>query len=149
MRAVAQRVIRASVTVGDARVGAIDHGLLVYLGVGRHDHALDVASIVEKVSTLRVYEGDSGKMERSVIEAGGSVLVVSQFTLYGDVRHGRRPSFTAAAEPSRAEELYLAVVAGLREVGLKVETGRFRATMVVHADVDGPVTILIDTQKTF
>lgn len=144
-----QRVLRASVTVDNGCVGQIERGLLVYLGVGRSDDDRDAAKMVEKISTLRVCEDDHGKMTQSVADVGGSVLLVSQFTLYGDVRRGRRPSFTTAAKPDRAEGLYLAVGAGLRTAGLSVEEGRFGAMMIVHADVDGPVTILIDTEKVF
>lgn len=149
MRAVAQRVVRAHVDVEETRVGAIAHGLLVYLGAGKDDDDRDVTRMVEKIATLRVFEDESGKLSRSVRDVGGAVLVVSQFTLYGDVRRGRRPSFDAAAEPQRAEQLYAAVCAGLRATGLPVETGRFRAMMRVHCEVDGPITILIDTQKVF
>lgn len=149
MRAVAQRVVRAHVDVEGARVGSIEHGLLVYLGAGKHDDDAHVTKMVEKIATLRVFEDDAGKLARSVAEVGGAVLVVSQFTLYGDVRKGRRPSFDAAAEPERAEQLYEAVCAGLRSAGLPVETGRFRAMMRVHCEVDGPITILIDTHKVF
>lgn len=149
MRAVVQCVLRASVTVGQERVGSIGRGLLVYLAVGKDDDSRDVVRMVEKVPHLRVYAGPTGKITHSVMDVGGSVLLVPQFTLYGDVRGGRRPSFTGAAEPAHAQQLYLAVGAGLRAAGVGVEGGRFRATMVVSADVDGPVTILVDTRKTF
>lgn len=149
MRAVVQRVVRASVVVNEEVVGAIDDGLLVYLGVGKEDDKASCETMVEKIATLRIFADDSDKMMKSVLDTGGSVLVVSQFTLYGDVRRGRRPSFDSAAHPTRAEELYLAACAGLRDRGLRVETGRFRAMMVVRADVDGPITILIDTAKAF
>ena len=154
MRAVAQRVTRASVVV-DAHtdhavtVGAIAHGLLVYLGVGADDTPADVATMAEKLATLRIFEDDDGKMSRSVTDIAGAVLVVSQFTLFGDVRSGRRPSFITAAPPALAEALYEAVCAVLRSRPLPVATGRFRATMRVNADVDGPITILIDTKKVF
>jgi len=149
VRAVAQRVASASVDVGDETVGAIGPGLLVYLGAGEDDGDGQVAYLVNKLAGLRVFEDDEGKMSRSVEDVGGEVLVVSQFTLYGDVRKGRRPSFTKAAAPEEAERLYEAVVAGLRARGLTVATGRFRAMMNVRADVWGPVTILIDSEKTF
>ncbi len=149
MRAVAQRVLRAWVTVDDERVGAIEHGLLVYLGAGKSDDDAAINRMVDKIATLRVFEDDAGKLSRSVTDVGGAVLVVSQFTLYGDVRKGRRPSFDGAAEPQRAEQLYEAVCVGLRATGLPVETGRFRAMMRVHCEVDGPITILIDTDKVF
>ncbi len=142
-------MLRAWVTVEDARVGAIEHGLLVYLGAGKGDDDASVTRMVDKIATLRVFEDDSGKLSRSVADVSGAVLVVSQFTLYGDVRKGRRPSFDGAAEPQRAELLYEAVCRGLRARGLPVETGRFRAMMRVHAEVDGPITILIDTDKVF
>jgi D-tyrosyl-tRNA(Tyr) deacylase len=149
VRAVAQRVASASVTVGSESVGAIGEGLLVYLGAGEGDGDREVGYLVNKVAGLRIFEDDEGKMSRSVEDVGGGVLVVSQFTLYGDVRKGRRPSFSEAADPAEAERLYEAVVRGLRDRGLEVETGRFRAMMNVHADVWGPVTILIDSEKAF
>ncbi|MCB9617305.1 MAG: D-tyrosyl-tRNA(Tyr) deacylase [Sandaracinus sp.] len=149
MRAVVQRVARASVTVGDEVVGAIDHGLVVYLGAGRGDAATDVEYVASKVAGLRVFENDAGQMDLAVADVGGSVLVVSQFTLFGDVRRGRRPSFTEAADPSDAVALYESFVANLRARGLPVATGRFRASMLVDAAVRGPVTILLDSRKTF
>ncbi len=130
-------------------VGAIGRGLLVYLGAGRRDGPRDVDAMVSKLAGLRVFEGNDGRMSRSVVDIGGEVLVVSQFTLYGDVRKGRRPSFAEACPPEEAEHLYEGVVAGLRRAGLPVSTGRFRAMMNVDARVWGPVTILIDTHKTF
>lgn len=142
-------MVRAWVTVDDKCVGSIEHGLLVYVGAGKHDDDTAVSKLVEKLATLRVFEDEQGKMARSVVDVGGSVLVVSQFTLYGDVRKGRRPSFDAAAPPEPAERLYEGVCNGLRALGLPVETGRFRAMMRVHSEVDGPITILIDTDKTF
>lgn len=145
----AQRVASASVDVGQERVGAIERGLLVYLGAGEGDGEREVATLVSKIAGLRVFEDEAGKMSLSVEDVGGEVLVVSQFTLYGDVRKGRRPSFTRAAPPEEAERLYEAVVAGLRERGLTVATGRFRAMMNVRADVWGPVTILIDSERAF
>ncbi|MEM1418470.1 MAG: D-aminoacyl-tRNA deacylase [Myxococcota bacterium] len=149
MRAVAQRVSSASVEVEGDVVGAIGPGLLVYLGAGAGDEASDVATLVAKIAGLRVFEDEAGKMSRSVEDVGGGVLVVSQFTLYGDVRRGRRPSFTGAAAPELAERLYEEVVTRLRGRGLEVATGRFRTTMRVSAAVEGPVTILIDSRKTF
>lgn len=149
MRAVAQRVSGASVLVDGEVVGAIGRGLLVYLGAGRGDGPGDVEAMVSKLAGLRIFEDEAGKMSRSVLDIGGEVLVVSQFTLYGDVRKGRRPSFTQASPPEEAERLYEEVVAGLRGVGLTVATGRFRAMMTVDASVWGPVTILIDTRKAF
>ncbi len=144
-----QRVASARVTVEGETVGEIAHGLLVYLGVGVDDEAPDVAAMADKIAHLRLFEDDAGKMARSVVDVGGAVLVVSQFTLFGDVRGGRRPSFVGAAPPERARSLYEDVCARLRAAGLPVETGRFRATMSVTSDVDGPVTLLVDTRKTF
>jgi D-aminoacyl-tRNA deacylase len=149
MRAVAQRVQSAHVEVGGETIGRIDAGLLVYLGAGKGDTDADAAWMADKVAGLRVFADEAGKMSRDVREAGGSVLVVSQFTLYGDVRKGRRPSFDGAAEPERAEALYKAVCEALASRGLRVETGRFRAMMAVHCVVDGPVTLLIDSEKRF
>lgn len=158
MRAVAQRVTRAAVVVPDpasadpadaVTTGAIAHGLLVYLGVGADDTPTDVAAMADKLATLRIFEDDASKLSRSVTDVAGAVLVVSQFTLFGDVRGGRRPSFTTAAPPALAEPLYEAVCTALRARGLPVATGRFRAMMRVSAEVDGPITILIDTKKLF
>ncbi|MFT3927318.1 MAG: D-aminoacyl-tRNA deacylase [Myxococcales bacterium] len=149
MRAVVQRVHAARVTVGAETTGAIEQGLLVYLGAGKGDDARTSNWMALKLAGLRIFEDSEGKMSLSVSDIGGSVLVVSQFTLYGDVRKGRRPSFDSAAPPDQALVLYESVCAELRELGLKVETGRFRATMEVHARVAGPVTILIDSERTF
>jgi len=149
VRAVAQRVFEASVLVDEQTVGAIDRGLLVYLGAGAGDGDPEVATMANKLAGLRIFRDDDGKMSRSVEDVGGGVLVVSQFTLFGDVRKGRRPSFTGAAPPEEAERLYEAVVQALRDRGLTVATGTFRAMMDVRCRVDGPVTILIDTEKTF
>lgn len=142
-------MFEASVVVDDAVTGAIGRGLLVYLGASIEDTDDDVETMTSKIAGLRVFPDDEGKMSRSVEDAGGAVLVVSQFTLFGDVRRGRRPSFTGAAEPARAEALYEAVVDRLRARGLEVATGRFRAKMDVRSRGDGPVTILIDTHKAF
>ncbi len=149
MRAVAQRVSRAEVEVDGAIVGAIGRGLLVYLGAGKGDTHNDVDVIAQKLAGLRIFEDDEGKMSRSVVDTGGAILVVSQFTLYGDVRRGRRPSFDDAALPGDALVLYEALVSRLRALAIPVETGRFRAHMSVRSDVDGPVTILIDSRKLF
>ena len=149
MRAVVQRVNEASVTVDDELVGAIERGLLVYLGAARGDDEKDVKYTAEKIAGLRVFPDDDGRMSLSVLDVGGSVLVVSQFTLFGDVRRGRRPSFDGAAEPEAAERLYLEVVAALRAKGLAVETGTFRAMMLVESVGDGPVTIQIDSKKLY
>ena len=149
MRAVVQRVNEASVTVGDEVVGAIERGLLVYLGAALDDGAKDIQYTVDKIAGLRVFPNDDGRMSLSVADVGGAVLIVSQFTLFGDVRRGRRPSFDGAADPEDAERLYLEVVDGLRRKGLPVETGTFRAMMVVRSAVDGPVTIQIDSRKLY
>lgn len=135
--------------VDERVVGAIGRGLLVYLGAGLGDVDADVDALVNKLAGLRIFPDDQGKMSRSVEEIGGEILVVSQFTLYGDVRKGRRPSFTDAAPPEEAERLYQHVVSGLRARGLRVETGQFRASMDVRSRVDGPVTILIDSRRAF
>jgi D-tyrosyl-tRNA(Tyr) deacylase len=149
MRAVVQRVSNARVEVGTEVVGRIGPGLLVYLGAGKADGDETAAWMAQKLESLRIFEDEAGKLNRALREAGGQVLVVSQFTLYGDVRKGRRPGFDAAAPPERAEPLYEAVCAALRELSLTVQTGRFRADMQVYAQVDGPVTILIDSDRQF
>ena len=149
MRAVVQRVNQASVTVDGDVVGAIERGVLVYLGAAQGDEAKDVQYTVDKIAGLRVFPNDDGRMSLSVTDTGGAALVVSQFTLFGDVRRGRRPSFDGAADPKDAERLYLDVVEGLRGKGLPVETGTFRAMMLVESIVDGPVTIQIDSRKLY
>jgi len=145
VRAVVQRVSSARVEVADRVVGAIDRGLLAYVGFGRDDVDEDRAWIVAKVVGLRVFEDDAGKMNRSVGEVGGAILLVSQFTLYGDVRRGRRPSFDDAMRPELAEAAYEAAVRETRAAGVRVETGRFRADMRVHSVNEGPVTIWLDS----
>jgi D-tyrosyl-tRNA(Tyr) deacylase len=147
MRAVLQRVSRARVQVDSAVVGDIGRGLLVLLGVSGQDTAADVTYIATKIRDVRIFADEQGKMNRSVVDIGGAVLVVSQFTLYGDVRNGRRPSFIAAAPPAQAKALYEDVVQTLRTGGLPVETGIFQADMQVELVNDGPVTILLDSQK--
>ena len=149
MRAVVQRVNEASVTVDDEVVGEIGRGVLVYLGAAHGDEAKDVQYTADKIAGLRVFPNDEGKMSLSVSDIAGEVLVVSQFTLFGDVRRGRRPSFDGAADPADAERLYLEVVDALQAKGLKVETGTFRAMMDVQSLVDGPVTIQIDSKKLY
>jgi D-tyrosyl-tRNA(Tyr) deacylase len=149
MRAVVQRVSRARVTVNDWISGEIGHGLLVLLGVGHGDTEADVAYLAEKVAGLRIFEDVDGKMNRSVQDVGGSVLAVSQFTLYGDVRRGKRPSFDAAAPPEQARRLYELFVQRLQEAGLRCETGRFQEMMQVDLVNEGPVTILLDSAKGF
>ncbi len=149
MRAVVQRVSAASVTVGDRTTGRIDAGLLVLLGVEQGDGPADLQYITAKIRDLRIFPDDAGKMNRSVLETKGSVLVVSQFTLSGDARNGRRPSFAGAAPPQIARALYEDVVRELQSSGLRVETGEFQAMMQVALVNDGPVTILLDSRKTF
>jgi len=149
MRAVVQRVNEASVSVDGDVVGAIGRGLLVYLGAARGDEARDVQYIADKVAGLRIFPNDEGKMSLSVADIGGSLLVVSQFTLFGDVRRGRRPSFDGAADPADAERLYRDVVDVLRSKRLEVRTGTFRAMMLVQSVVEGPVTIQIDSKKLY
>lgn len=149
MRAVVQRVAQARVEVEGDVVGRIGPGLLVYLAAGKDDADEAAPWMAQKIDTLRVFQDAAGKMSLSLREVGGAVLVVSQFTLYGDVRKGRRPSFDAAAAPERGQALYEAVCAALRQRGNHVETGRFRASMQVHAEVAGPVTILIDSERAF
>ena len=149
MRAVVQRVNEASVSVDGDVVGAIGRGLLVYLGAALGDEARDVQYIADKVAGLRIFPNDEGKMSLSVTAIGGAALVVSQFTLFGDVRRGRRPSFDGAADPGDAERLYRDVVEALRSKGLEVRTGTFRAMMLVQSVVEGPVTIQIDSKKLY
>jgi D-tyrosyl-tRNA(Tyr) deacylase len=140
-----QRVRAARVEVAGEVVGAIDRGLLVYLGLGRGDSDDDRAWMLAKIAGLRIFEDDAGKMSRSVADVGGALLLVSQFTLYGDVRRGRRPSFDDAMPPDEAETAYAAAVQHARTLGVPVETGRFRADMQVHSVNDGPVTLWIDS----
>lgn len=150
MRAVVQRVTRAKVTVGERITGAIDRGLLVLLGAAAGDTAADLGYLVDKLVNLRIFADDAGKMNRSVLDVGGGVLVVSQFTLLGDARQGRRPAFTGALEPVAARELYEASLEKLRAAGVtRVEAGEFAADMQVELVNDGPVTILLDSRKAF
>ncbi len=148
MRAVVQRVLNASVAIGGTVKGEIGKGYLVLLGIEENDTEKDLDYIAEKLLGLRVFEDEAGKMNRSVLDAGGSILLVSQFTLYGDARKGRRPSFTRAARPEKAIPLYEAMIARLR-AALPVETGEFGADMQVSLVNDGPVTILLDSERTF
>ena len=147
MRALLQRVLEASVTVDGARVGEIGQGLLVFLGVGKGDGDAQVTWMSEKISVLRVFKDDADKMNRSVLDTSRSVLLVSQFTLYADTRQGRRPSFTAAAEPAEAMRLYELCAERLRRLGLTVSTGVFAADMKVALVNDGPVTLWLDSEQ--
>jgi D-tyrosyl-tRNA(Tyr) deacylase len=147
MRAVVQRVAWAKVEVDGVLVGAIDRGVLVYLGAGKGDGDAERAYVLSKVLGLRIFENDAGKMDHSVVDIGGALLVVSQFTLYGDVRRGRRPSFDGAMAPEEAERAYEAFVSDARAQGISVATGKFRADMKVTSLNDGPVTIWIDSAK--
>ena len=145
MRLVIQRVIEARVTVSNDTVGSIRKGLLVLLGISRADTTADADRLLEKLLTLRIFPDDAGKMNRNVAESGGALLIVSQFTLYGDCRKGRRPSFDQAAPPEQAQALYRYFVEAARRSPVPVETGVFQAMMQVHLVNDGPVTILIDS----
>jgi D-tyrosyl-tRNA(Tyr) deacylase len=149
MRAVVQRVSRAKVTVAGEVTVEIGRGLLVLLGVGVNDSETEAEYLAEKIAGLRIFEDDEGKMNRSVAEVGGAVLVVSQFTLYGDVRKGRRPSFDEAARPEKARALYEHFVGRVRAAGLRCETGRFQEMMEVELVNEGPVTILVDSGRSF
>lgn len=149
MRAVIQRVSRAKVTVNGEVTGEIGRGLMVLLGVAAEDTRNDADYLAEKTIGLRIFEDDGGKMNLSVVDAGGALLVVSQFTLYGDVRRGKRPSFDGAAPPQQARELYEYFVEKIRAAGLRCETGRFQEMMQVELVNQGPVTILLDSKKTF
>ena len=149
MRAVLQRVTRASVRVGGETVGEIGRGLVVLLGVGRDDSERDALYLAEKTASLRVFDDAEGRMNLSVAEVGGALLVVSQFTLHGDARKGRRPSWFDAAQPEAAEPLYERFVAESRRLVGRVETGSFRQMMEVELINDGPVTILLDSKKLF
>ena len=149
MRAVVQRVSRAAVKVDGTIVGAIEQGLLVLLGVGVDDLESDADYLVQKIAGLRIFEDNEDKMNRSVIDVNGAMLAVSQFTLYGDVRRGKRPSFDAAARPEQAQRLYEYFVSRVRAMGLKCETGKFQAMMQVELVNEGPVTIMLDSKKSF
>jgi D-aminoacyl-tRNA deacylase len=149
VRAVVQRVRDCAVRVAERTTGSIEGGLLVYLGIGREDTAAAIKPMCEKILSLRIFPDGDGKMNLSVRDTGGSVLVVSQFTLYGDVREGRRPSYTAAAEPGAARLLYEAALAQLAASGIPVAAGEFQASMEVTYTNMGPVTILVDSEKKF
>lgn len=149
MRAVVQRVSQAKVTVGGEITGEIASGLLVLVGIGRDDNEAAADYLADKIMGLRIFEDDAGKMNRSVMDIGGAMLVVSQFTLYGDVRKGKRPSFDDAAAPDKARALYEHFVARICAAGLRCETGRFQEMMKVALVNEGPVTILVDSEKRF
>jgi D-tyrosyl-tRNA(Tyr) deacylase len=149
VRAVVQRVSEAAVRVDESVVGRIGPGLLVLLGVGKGDSDADVEYLADKVANLRILDDEAGQMNRSVLDVGGQVLVVSQFTLYGDARRGRRPGWSDAAAPEEATLLYERFVVALRGLGLAVETGVFRAMMQVSLVNDGPVTLLLDSRRAF
>ena len=149
MRCVVQRVTEASVTVNGETVGAVGPGLMVLIGVSTEDTDADLKYMAEKVPNLRIFDDENGVMNRSVLDVGGSILAVSQFTLYGDARGGRRPSYIRAAKPDEANTMYERLVAAWRAKGIHVETGRFRTEMKVSLVNDGPVTILIDSEKAF
>jgi len=149
MRAVVQRVSRAKVTVEDQVAGEIGAGLMILLGVGKEDSSAAAASMAEKLANLRIFEDTAGKMNLSLLDVKGSALVVSQFTLYGDARGQRRPSFISAAPPELAKRLYEEFCGALRNLGVTVSTGIFQAVMSVELVNEGPVTILVDSEKTF
>lgn len=149
MRAVVQRVLNSHVTVDEKIVGKIGRGLLVLLGIGKGDNQKDIKYIADKIVNLRIFEDKEGKFNLSLLDIEGEILVVSQFTLYGDARKGRRPSFIEAALPKDAVRLYEEFVEYISEYGLKVETGVFQEHMIVHIENDGPVTILLDSKKLF
>ena len=149
MRAVVQRVTESNVTVDGETVGAIGPGIMVLIGVSTEDTDKDLKYIVEKVPNLRIFDDENGVMNKSLLDVGGSILAVSQFTLYGDARGGRRPSYIHAAKPEIANELYERAVAAWKDLGIHVETGRFRTEMKVSLVNDGPVTILLDSERTF
>ena len=149
MRAVVQRVTKGRVRVEGETVGEIGPGFVVLLGIGREDTRADVQYLAEKVVNLRVFEDEEGKMNLSLLDVGGEILAISQFTLYGDCRKGRRPSFTAAAPPEEARALYEGFVQEVAGYGLRVATGQFQAHMLVEIHNDGPVTLLLDSKKEF
>ena len=149
MRCVVQRVTEASVTVNGETVGAVGPGLMVLIGVSTEDTDADLKYMADKVPNLRIFDDENGVMNRSVLDVGGSILAVSQFTLYGDARGGRRPSYIRAAKPDEANTMYERLVAAWRAKGIHVETGRFRTEMKVSLVNDGPVTILLDSGKEF
>ncbi len=149
MRAVVQRISEGKVVIGEKTTGAINKGLLVFLGVTNEDTTQDVNYMAEKIVNLRIFEDENEKLNLSVKDIEGKILAVSQFTLLGDCRKGRRPNFIEAAKPDMANELYEAFINKCKDLGIQVETGVFQAHMMVHSVNDGPVTMLIDSKKTF
>lgn len=149
MRAVIQRVSRAGVTVDEEEVGAIGHGLLILLGIHRDDQEADLHWLVDKIVNLRVFADEAGKMNRSLLDTGYAMLIISQFTLYGDCRKGRRPGYSSAAGAEQAETLYQCFIKAVQKHGIRTATGRFQATMAVELVNDGPVTLLLDSAKMF
>ena len=149
MRCVVQRVTEASVSVGGEEIGRIGAGMMVLIGVSTEDGDADLKYMAEKVPNLRIFDDENGVMNRSLLDAGGEILAVSQFTLYGDARGGRRPSYIRAAKPEAANDMYEKLIAAWRGKGINVQTGRFRAEMQVALVNDGPVTILLDSEKSF
>ncbi len=149
MRCVIQRVTRASVTSEGEECGSIGQGYVVLIGVSVEDTEKDLKYMAEKVPTLRIFEDENGKMNRSILDAGGEILAISQFTLYGDARGQRRPGFTMAARPEQAREMYERLVQAWRDQGIRVETGRFQTDMQVSLVNDGPTTLLMDSTKLF
>ena len=147
MRALVQRVTGASVTVEDETIGSIGTGLVVFIGISSDDDAADADYLANKIANLRIFFDDDGRFDRSALDLGAELLIVSQFTLYADTRKGRRPSFTDAAPPEQAEALFAKTVEIFRSTGLRVETGRFQAHMLVNIANDGPVTIYIDSAE--
>ncbi len=149
MRAVVQKTLSSSVTSEGVETGHIGQGLTVLLGVAADDEEKDVQYMVDKIAHMRVFEDENGKLNLSLLDVQGELLVVSQFTLYGDIRHGRRPSFIQAAPPEMAEKLYSQFVTAVRALGIHTETGRFRTEMIISLQNHGPVTILVDSKKVF
>lgn len=149
MRAVVQRVKKSTVTVSEKIAGSIGQGLMVLLGVGKEDDDRDIEYLSDKILNLRIFEDENGKMNKSLLDIGGQLLVVSQFTLFGDCRKGRRPGFDKAAKPEIAKELYQRFVNKCKEAGVVTETGIFQADMLVDISNDGPVTLLLDSKKEF
>lgn len=145
MKVIVQRAKDASVTIEDETVGSITNGLVLLIGVHEHDESADITYTANKIANLRIFTDDQGKMNDSVLDCGGDILAISQFTLYGDTRKGRRPNFMAAAHPEKAQAFYESFIAQLRDKGIHVETGEFGAMMAVHLTNDGPVTLEIDS----